>query len=133
MQCYWDSYTTDPQPARLRDVLASLHADPDVLTVLIHPLCDLTGIGRERHRQELGEFLKRNGQFLHGLELSGVRTWPENREVTEIAAGWNQPVVSGGDRHGCEPNAVLNLTQARSFPEFVRQIRRERESHETTG
>src|SRR5258708_37391242 len=50
MQSDLASYTTDPQPARLRDVLAALHADPDVLTVLNHPLWDLTGIGRERHR-----------------------------------------------------------------------------------
>ena len=123
------SYGATPERARVRDLLAGLHADPEVLIVLNHPLWDLTGIGSERHRQELGEFLKRNGQFIHALELSGVRTWPENKEVTQIAAGWNQPVISGGDRHGCEPNAVLNLSQARSFPEFARQIRRDRESH----
>ncbi len=123
------AYTKDPQPHRAKDLLAQLHADPEVLVVLNHPLWDLTGIGGERHRQELGSFLQRNGEFIHALELSGVRTWPENKEVAEIAAGWNQLVISGGDRHGCEPNAILNLTQAGSFPEFVQQIRRERESH----
>jgi hypothetical protein len=123
------AYAESPQPDRARDLLAWLHSERDVLVVLNHPLWDLTDIGGERHRQELGSFLQRNGQFVHALELSGVRTWPENKEVTEIAAGWNQLVISGGDRHGCEPNAVLNLTQAESFPEFVRQIRRERESH----
>jgi len=90
-------------PALVRDLLAGLHAD------LRHPDCSqppplgtMTGIGGERHRQELGTFLHRNGQFIHALELSGVRVWPENKEVTQIAAGWNQPVISGGDRHGCE-------------------------------
>ena len=38
------------------------------------------------------------------------------------------PVVSGGDRHGCEANAVLNLTQAGSFEEFVLEVREERRS-----
>jgi hypothetical protein len=33
------------------------------------------------------------------------------------------PVVSGGDRHGCEPNANVNLTNAASFSEFVEEIR----------
>ena len=39
------------------------------------------------------------------------------------------PVVSGGDRHGCEPNAVLNLSAAATFADFVDEIRRERRSH----
>jgi hypothetical protein len=38
------------------------------------------------------------------------------------------PVVSGGDRHGCEPNAVLNLTGATTFADFVDEIRLERRS-----
>jgi hypothetical protein len=123
------AYTANPQPAVAREMLAALHADPDVLTVLNHPLWDLTEIGRERHRQELGSFLQRNGQFIHALEISGVRTWRENKEVLEIAGGWNQLAISGGDRHGCEPNSVLNLTHARTFPEFVQQVRRARESN----
>jgi len=123
------AYTKSPQPARARDLLAQLHADPDVLVVLNHPLWDLTGISGERHRQELSSFLQRNGEFIHALEISGVRTWRENREVLDIAAGWNQLAISGGDRHGCEPNAILNLTQTGTFAEFVHQVRRTRESH----
>ena len=38
------------------------------------------------------------------------------------------PVISGGDRHGCEPNANLNLTNARTFDEFVHEIRVEQRS-----
>src|SRR5207249_314374 len=33
-----------------------------------------------------------------------------------------RPVISGGDRHGCEPNACINLTNARTFAEFVSEI-----------
>jgi hypothetical protein len=32
-------------------------------------------------------------------------------------------VISGGDRHGLEPNTILNLSNAGSFPEFVGEIR----------
>jgi hypothetical protein len=38
-------------------------------------------------------------------------------------------VISGGDRHGVEPNANINLTHASSFNEFVHEVRRERQSH----
>ena len=33
------------------------------------------------------------------------------------------PVISGGDRHGLEPNALLNLTNAGTFGEFVEEVR----------
>jgi hypothetical protein len=121
--------TADPNPKIARNLLAALHGDPDVLIVLNHPLWDLVGIGAQRHRQELSSFLQKNGQFIHALEISGVRNWPENREVAQLAAGWNHLLISGGDRHGCEPNVVLNMTHAETFPEFVHQIRRQHESH----
>jgi hypothetical protein len=38
-------------------------------------------------------------------------------------------VISGGDRHGLEPNANINLTSAMSFTEFVEEIRVDRMSH----
>jgi hypothetical protein len=38
-------------------------------------------------------------------------------------------LISGGDRHGVEPNANINLTNAASFTEFVHEIRRERRSN----
>ena len=46
-----------------------------------------------------------------------------------LAGKWNQLVISGGDRHGIEPNANVNLTHADSFNEFVHEVRRERRSH----
>jgi hypothetical protein len=38
-------------------------------------------------------------------------------------------VISGGDRHGIQPNANTNLTHAASFDEFVDEVRRDRISH----
>jgi hypothetical protein len=37
-------------------------------------------------------------------------------------------LISGGDRHGVEPNANINLTNATSFNEFVNEVRKERRS-----
>jgi hypothetical protein len=73
-------------------------------------------------------FLKKNGQFLHALELNGLRHWDENRAVRQLAAQWNMLLISGGDRHGVEPNANINLTNATSFTEFVHEVRREKRS-----
>jgi hypothetical protein len=53
-----------------------------------------------------------------------MRPWPENRLVLEMAQNLNYPVVSGGDRHGCEPSAMLNLTNASTFAEFVSEVRK---------
>jgi hypothetical protein len=43
--------------------------------------------------------------------------------VMALASRWGLPVISGGDRHGCEPNAVVNLTGAESFSQFAGEIR----------
>jgi hypothetical protein len=77
----------------------------------------------------VNEFLAVNGQYIHALELNGLRTWKENTAVTVLAGKWNQIVISGGDRHGIEPNANVNLTHATTFNEFVHEVRRERKSH----
>jgi len=58
-----------------------------------------------------------------------MRSWSENKSVIELAAVWQRPLISGGDRHGCEPSGALNLTQATSFPEFINEIRRDHLSH----
>ena len=77
----------------------------------------------------MNNFLALHGQFCHAVELNGLRNWDENREVAALAEKWNQILISGGDRHGVEPNANLNLTRAKSFTEFVHEVRRERQSH----
>jgi hypothetical protein len=61
--------------------------------------------------------------------LNGLRNWDENRAVRRLAAQWNMLLISGGDRHGVEPNANINLTNAASFTEFVHEIRREKKSN----
>ena len=113
----------------LKETLAELDELPGVLIVFNHPIWDLYRIGNERHNVLVNEFLATNGQYLHALELNGLRDWKENREVSELAGKWNQIVISGGDRHGIEPNANINLTRADSFTEFVHEVRRERQSH----
>jgi hypothetical protein len=68
-------------------------------------------------------FIKRHREFLHGLEINGLRGWAENLQVLEMSAAFRLPAVSGGDRHGNEPNAILNLTNASTCSEFVEEVR----------
>ncbi|RXH57809.1 PHP domain-containing protein [Granulicella sibirica] len=118
------------RPARLLgEFLAELHETPGVLIVFNHPLWDLYRIGKEKHRFLVNDFLALHGQFCHALELNGLRNWDENREVSDLGQRWNQLVISGGDRHGIEPNANLNLTHAFNFAEFVHEVRVLRQSH----
>ena len=116
-------------PKLLTQILAELDELSGVLIVFNHPLWDLYRVGKERHDVLVNEFLAVNGQYIHALELNGLRDWKENRETSTLAGKWNQLVISGGDRHGVEPNANVNLTRARSFNEFVYEVRRERQSH----
>ncbi|HLI03370.1 MAG TPA: hypothetical protein VKU93_03775 [Terracidiphilus sp.] len=122
-------FTAKPSDARLTDILVELNREPNVLVVFNHPMWDLYIVGPERHRFLVGEFLQKNGAYLHALELNGLRNWDENREVRRLAERWNMLLISGGDRHGVEPNANINLTNATTFTEFVHEIRRERRSH----
>jgi len=122
-------FTASPREQRLKEILVGLHNEPDVLVVFNHPMWDLFLIGRERHQFMVNEFLQKFGACLHALEFNGLRNWEENRETRRLAERWNMVLISGGDRHGVEPNANINLTNATSFTEFVREIRRERKSN----
>jgi hypothetical protein len=128
-----EAFTAIPVAERpvkmLTDMLAELDEMPGVLIVFNHPLWDLYRIGKEKHLFLVNDFLAVNGQFVHAIELNGLRHWDENREVTALAAKWNQVLISGGDRHGIEPNANVNLTRAASFTEFVYEVRRDRQSN----
>jgi hypothetical protein len=125
----FEAFTARPSNARLKEMLAALHELPNVLIVFNHPLWDLYKVGREVHLQRLEEFLDENSRVIHAMELNGLRNWGENRLVKRLAARWNKLLISGGDRHGLEPNANVNLTQATTFNEFVDEIRRENRSH----
>jgi hypothetical protein len=124
-----DEYTSNPMEDQLPDLLKMLDKDPGILIVLNHPMWDLGGIGRQRHIQMATDLIARFGTYLHAFELGGLRSWEENQAVVGLAEKWNQLVIGGGDRHGVEPSAVLNLTNAESFPEFVYEIRKKRRSH----
>ncbi len=123
-----EDYTANPSDKRLTEILVALNDEPNVLVVFNHPLWDLYLIGKEKHEFLVNEFLQKNGAFLHALELNGLRNWDENRAVRRLAEQWNMLLISGGDRHGVEPNANINLTNASCFTEFVHEIRRERKS-----
>jgi len=123
------SFTENPSDHQLTEILAALNQEPNVLVIFNHPLWDLYIIGRERHAALVDQFLQRNARYLHALELNGLRDWHENRAVRRLAEKWNMLLISGGDRHGVEPNANINLTNATCFTEFVHEIRNEKRSN----
>src|SRR5262245_40364787 len=101
----------------LGDLLAGLTRQHDVLVVFNHPCWDLAGVGAEEHTRQLRCFLAGHGSQIHALELNGYRSRRENAGVQALAETASLPLISGGDRHGCAPNALLNVTLAGSFAE----------------
>ncbi len=122
-------FTAHPSDTRLTEILTALHREPNVLVVFNHPMWDLYLVGKEKHQFLVNEFLQKNGAFLHALELNGLRNWDENRSVRRLAEKWNMLLIAGGDRHGVEANANVNLTNATTFTEFVHEVRREKKSN----
>jgi hypothetical protein len=122
-------FTRSPNDARLTEILAALSEEPNVLVVFNHPMWDLYLVGKEKHVILVNQFIEQNGTYLHAIELNGLRHWDENRAARRLAEKWNMLMISGGDRHGVEPNANINLTQAASFTEFVHEIRYEKRSN----
>src|SRR5208337_1334475 len=104
-----------PSKTRLEELLEALDREPEVLIVLNHPLWDEARIGPLEHAQLVGRFLERFGSRLHALELNGLRPWRENRRVIWLAEHSGHALISGGDRHGLEPNASVNLTNTQTF------------------
>jgi len=121
-------YTIEPNEDLLGDLLALLNGFPETLVVLNHPCCNHYGVGAMEHRASLGKFLTRYRPWVHALESNGMRPRIENQEALRMADGYDLPVVAGGDRHGCRPNVVLNLSRAECWGEFVAEIRRDRQS-----
>lgn len=122
-------FTAQPQPGQLDGLLEWLAASPAALVVFNHPYWDEKGAGAAYHATMAEQFLVRYRRWLHALELNGLRPWSENRRTMQLAARYRLPCVSGGDRHGAEPNALLNLTGAESFEGFAREIRGGGPSH----
>jgi hypothetical protein len=121
-------YTSKPNRKRLRSLLQELNSDPSVLLILNHPFWSAEGVAPAVHRASLTAFLGEYRSSLHALELNGLRSRKENKAVVALARELDLPVISGGDRHGCELNAVVNLTSAPTFSEFVQEIRVDRRS-----
>ena len=117
------AYTLHPSNGQLKEILAALHAEPEVLTVFNHPIWDLYRVGADSHIKMVNEFLRENREWIHAIELNGLRDWNENRAAVQLAEQWNMVLISGGDRHGLEPNANINLTNADCFDQFVHEIR----------
>jgi hypothetical protein len=115
--------TDTRRPQMVRSLLDDLASRPGVLIVFNHPLWDLPRIGPEEHIRLLLEFIGQYKHCFHALEINGLRDWRENRGAVRLAKEIGLPVISGGDRHGREPNATLNLTNARTFGEFAEEIR----------
>ena len=120
--------STQDNDRKLLGMLRELHASPQVLVVFNHPLWDLHKMGPV-HLSEVKRFIAEAGTSIHAIELNGLRHVRENKQAAELAKDTGHLVISGGDRHGLEPNANINLTSAASFTEFVEEIRVERVSH----
>ena len=113
---------------KLTEMFALLNELPGVLVILNHPLWDIEIVGKVRHEALLKDFIKRHGRWIHAFEINGFRSWSENKAVIEMAEALGIPIATGGDRHGCKPNTVINLTNADTFEEFVNEIRVEKRS-----
>jgi len=120
---------SEDQDSKLMMLLRELHEQPQVLIILNHPIWDLHKVGESLHLAELLRFLTEARSCIHALELNGLRHAQENRAVGKLARETGHLLISGGDRHGLEPNANINLTSAANFTEFVEEIRIDRRSH----
>ena len=124
----FQEFTAAPDDRQLLMMLRELHENPQILIVFNHPLWDLYAIGAP-HVAEVKRFLDEARGCVHALELNGLRHARENRATAQLAKDNSYIVISGGDRHGLEPNANINLTTAGTFTEFVEEVRRDRYSH----
>jgi len=113
---------------KLTEMFSMLNDLPGVLVVLNHPLWDIEIVGRQRHQVLLKDFICEHGRWIHAFEINGFRTWSENKAVIEMAEALEIPIVTGGDRHGCKPNTVINLSDSETFEEFAEEIRVEKRS-----
>jgi hypothetical protein len=116
-------YTAAPHKGDLGQIFEMLAANGQTLIVFNHPGWDEAGIGGERHAALAASFLGTYRRWIHALELNGFRPWGENRQAIQMARAFEKPVISGGDRHGFEPNTLLDLTNAGTFSEYAEQVR----------
>jgi hypothetical protein len=118
-----NEFTDAPPAGGIAPMLEWLGAAPESLIVLNHPMWDENHIGDAGHIECVNAFLEAYRPFIHAIELNGLRPWGENQNAAGLAGRFGLPVVSGGDRHGREPNANVNLTNASTFAEFASEVR----------
>ncbi|MBI5281198.1 MAG: hypothetical protein HY858_05895 [Candidatus Solibacter usitatus] len=116
-------FTANPDESLLPGLFDWIAESPDALIVFNHPYWDEKDRGCAFHARLAEDFLHVHRPWIHALEINGLRPWSENRRAVALAASAGMPLISGGDRHGCEPNALLNLTSAPTFSEFVAEVR----------
>jgi hypothetical protein len=116
-------FTVEPEESLLPALLEGLSRSPETLIVLNHPFWIEEGIDAAVHTHALRAFLQTCAVHLHAVELNGTRLWCENRAAIALADANDLPVISGGDRHCCEPSACMNLTNAATFSEFAAEVR----------
>ncbi len=122
------SFSENPTNEHLHEMFAMLNEIPQVLLILNHPFWDIELVGKDRHQILLNHFIKEHGRWIHAFEINGFRAWSENKAVIEMAEALGFPIATGGDRHGCKPNTVINLTNSTTFEEFVEEIRVDKRS-----
>jgi hypothetical protein len=120
--------TAAPERDRIQELLAAMSAMEGVLVILNHPFSCEARVAQNVHIALQERFLEDFCGWIHAFELNGLQPPSSNLDTIRLADEWNVPVISGGDRHCCEPNAILNLTSARTFAEFVHEIRIEQRS-----
>jgi hypothetical protein len=116
-------YTADPREHALPAILDEFAGVPGALIVLNHPFWLEEGVRESDHQPALKRVLRQCIRWFDAFELNGTRPWLENADTVKLAALYERPLISGGDRHGCEPSACINLTNARTFAEFAGEIR----------
>jgi hypothetical protein len=123
------AYTSAPSERALGGLLEMLDDMPEVLVIFNHPLWDLYRMGEQKFLLVVDRFLERYVRYLHAFELNATRSCKENHGVIALSDRWQRLLISGGDRHGCEPSGALNLTRAQSFSEFADEVRGQQRSH----
>jgi hypothetical protein len=123
------SFTAHPREEKLGGIFAMLKSYPDTLLVLNHPLMDEKGVGHSEHAQVLRRLLMCHLRAFDALEVNGLRCWRENKQVINLAQQTGLPVIAGGDRHGLEPNAILNLSRSTTLAEYIHEVRYKGFSH----
>jgi len=121
-------YTATPREVSLPAILDEFAPFPGILIVLNHPFWLEEGVLESDHRPALDSLLVQCGRWFDAFELNGTRPWRENAETVKLAEVHGRPLISGGDRHACEPSACINLTSAHTFAEFASEIRDGRSS-----